>query len=123
MNTPKRRGLEKRPPMHSPARPVMSGNGRLSNYIGGEWREPGTSAHVDVVKPAAPEVLRQVPLSAAGAFPNWRRTPPVDRIKYLFSLRDLLLEHYEELARTITMESGKILDESRGERVGGGRAG
>ena len=106
----------------------MSGNGRLSNYIGGEWRESGTSAYVDVVNPATTEVLGQVPLSpageveqavaaAAGAFPNWRRTPPVDRIKYLFSLRDLLLEHYEELARTITMESGKILDESRGEML------
>ena len=29
----------------------MSGNGRLSNYIGGEWRESGTSAYVDVVNP------------------------------------------------------------------------
>ena len=38
-----------------------------------------------------------------------------DRVQYLFKLKALLHQHFEELARTITMECGKTLGESRGE--------
>src|SRR5437899_11491839 len=53
--------------------------------------------------------------AAAAAFPEWRRTPPEDRIQYLFKLKQLLEDHLEDLARTITTENGKTLAESRGE--------
>jgi malonate-semialdehyde dehydrogenase (acetylating) / methylmalonate-semialdehyde dehydrogenase len=46
---------------------------------------------------------------------EWRRTPPAERIQYLFKLKDLLEKNLEDLARTITMECGKTLEESRGE--------
>jgi malonate-semialdehyde dehydrogenase (acetylating)/methylmalonate-semialdehyde dehydrogenase len=38
-----------------------------------------------------------------------------DRVQPLFHLKQLLEEHLEELARTVTMECGKTLAESRGE--------
>jgi malonate-semialdehyde dehydrogenase (acetylating)/methylmalonate-semialdehyde dehydrogenase len=53
--------------------------------------------------------------SAAAAFPEWRRTPPEDRIQYLFKLKQLFEEHLEDLARFITMENGKTLSEARAE--------
>jgi malonate-semialdehyde dehydrogenase (acetylating)/methylmalonate-semialdehyde dehydrogenase len=96
------------------------------NYIDGEWRHSQARECLNVVNPATAEILGQVPLSpaaevaqaaeaAAAAFPGWRRTPPPQRIQYLFQLKNLLEENFEELSRTITMECGKTLEEARGE--------
>ena len=41
--------------------------------------------------------------------------PPSERVQYLFRLKNLLEEQFKDLARTITMECGKTLEESRGE--------
>src|SRR5262245_24271658 len=98
----------------------------LRNYIAGEWCASRASESLDVCNPATADVLARVPLSpaaevdqavqAAGkAFPDWRRTPVTDRVQYLFKLKALLHQHFDELARTITMECGKTLGESRGE--------
>lgn len=81
---------------------------------------------MDVVNPATAEVLGRVPFSppsevdeaaraAATAFENWRRVPATERVQFLFKLKALLEEHLEDLSRTITMECGKTLAESRGE--------
>jgi malonate-semialdehyde dehydrogenase (acetylating)/methylmalonate-semialdehyde dehydrogenase len=53
--------------------------------------------------------------SAAEAFPEWRRTPPEDRIQYLFKLKDLLERHFDDIARITTLENGKTLIESKAE--------
>lgn len=98
----------------------------IKNYINGEWQISSAANYLDVLNPATTEILGKVPLSpasevdvaakaAADAFMKWRRTPPGDRIQYLFKLKNLLEEHCEELARTITLECGKTLAESRGE--------
>jgi malonate-semialdehyde dehydrogenase (acetylating)/methylmalonate-semialdehyde dehydrogenase len=104
----------------------MARNDRLLNYIAGEWRPSAATDYLDVVNPATAEVLGRVPLSpaaevdqaahaAAAAFPGWRRVPATERIQYLFKLKGLLEEHFEDLSRTITQECGKTLDEARGE--------
>ena len=104
----------------------MSTNGRLLNYVDGEWRQSSATDYLEVINPATNDVLGQVPLSpaaevneaaqaAAIAFEEWRRTPAVERIQYLFRLKFLLEEHFEDIARTITIECGKTLGESRGE--------
>ena len=104
----------------------MTTNGRLLNYINGEWRQSAAADYLEVINPATSEVLAQVPLSpaaevdeaaqaAALAFEEWRRVPAVDRIQYLFRLKFLLEEQFEEIARIITMECGKTIGESRGE--------
>jgi len=78
------------------------------------------------MNPATGEVMRRVPAGASedvdaavraavAAFREWRRTPPQDRIQYLFKLKQLLEDHVEEIARIITTENGKTLGESRGE--------
>lgn len=53
--------------------------------------------------------------SAARAFPGWRSTPPGERVQYLFRFKQLLEDHFEEIARLTTQENGKTLAESRGE--------
>ncbi len=104
----------------------MSTNGRLPNYINGQWRSSFAKEFTDVINPATGETLAQVPLdveadvvaaieSAAAAFPEWRRTPPEERIQYLFKLKQLFEDHLEELASLVTTENGKTLTEARGE--------
>jgi malonate-semialdehyde dehydrogenase (acetylating)/methylmalonate-semialdehyde dehydrogenase len=45
----------------------------------------------------------------------WRRTPPGERIQYLFKLKYLLDEYIDELARIITLENGKTFGEAKAE--------
>ncbi len=97
----------------------------VKNFIGGEWVESQGPLR-DVVNPATGKTIARVPIStgaemdraiaaAREAYPNWRATPPVSRARYLFRLRELLEEHFEELSRIQTQEHGKTIDESRGE--------
>jgi malonate-semialdehyde dehydrogenase (acetylating)/methylmalonate-semialdehyde dehydrogenase len=99
---------------------------QLLNYIGGAWRAPAGVASLDVHNPATAEILARVPLSppaeaahaahaAATAFDAWRRTPAPARIQPLFKLKGLLEAHFDDLARTITQENGKIVEEAAGE--------
>lgn len=98
----------------------------IQNYVEGQWRRPASGTELPVVNPATAEELGRVPITsaaeveeaafaAARALPAWRRVPVGDRVQYLFKLRALLEEEFEDLARAITMEAGKTLVESRGE--------
>jgi malonate-semialdehyde dehydrogenase (acetylating) / methylmalonate-semialdehyde dehydrogenase len=96
------------------------------NYIAGEWYRSLSSESIDILNPANAELLARVPLAgrddvavavsaASAAFPAWRRTPPQNRIQYLFKFKHLLEQHTDEIARLTTQENGKTLAESRAE--------
>ncbi|HUN88175.1 MAG TPA: CoA-acylating methylmalonate-semialdehyde dehydrogenase [Terriglobales bacterium] len=97
----------------------------VKNYIGGEFKASG-GEYLKVVNPATQQVLATVPAStvsdvrsavaaAAKAFPAWRATPPEDRIQYLFKIKQLLEDHFDEIARVTTIENGKTLTEAKAE--------
>src|SRR2546429_4206183 len=97
----------------------------LRNYIGGEWVPAHATEMLDLTNPATGEPLGRVPLSdardvdqavaaAQTAFLKWREVPPVVRARYLFKLKYLMEEHFDEIATTVTREHGKTLDEARG---------
>ena len=97
----------------------------IHNFIGGEW-VASKGEIKDVVNPATDKTIARVPIStkeeidaavaaAKEAYPDWRRTPPVARSRYLFRYKELLEEYFEELSRIQTQEHGKTIDESRGE--------
>jgi malonate-semialdehyde dehydrogenase (acetylating) / methylmalonate-semialdehyde dehydrogenase len=99
---------------------------KIMNYIGGEWVEPQCMDFFEVLNPATGELLAHTPLcgkaevdaaarAAAQALSAWRRTPAQERIQYLFKLKTLLEANLDEIGRTITMESGKTLEEATGE--------
>src|SRR5271154_7356622 len=98
----------------------------LTNFITGRGTDSQASEWRDVVNPATGETLAQVPLAdaaevnqaveaAAAAFPEWRRTPPEDRIQPLFRLKMLLEDHIDELSRIIPQENGKTFTEAKAE--------
>jgi malonate-semialdehyde dehydrogenase (acetylating) / methylmalonate-semialdehyde dehydrogenase len=97
----------------------------LTNFVGGRWVESKARETLDVHNPARGEVIARTPLSTAEdvatavaaakkAFPAWRDTPPVVRARAMFQFKQILEEHFEEIARIVTTEHGKTLDESRG---------
>jgi len=105
---------------------VKSNYGKLKNYINGEWVDSESTQIANVMNPATGEAIAQVPFSTAGdveravraakdAFWEWRETPAVTRARYLYRLKNLLEEHFEELARIVSQDEGKEIDQARGE--------
>jgi malonate-semialdehyde dehydrogenase (acetylating)/methylmalonate-semialdehyde dehydrogenase len=99
---------------------------KLLNYVNGAWRQSTAERYLDVPNPATAEILAAVPLSPAAevdaavtaaqaAFTAWRRTPAPTRVQHLFKLKALMEENFEDLARSITIENGKTLEDARGE--------
>ena len=97
----------------------------LSNFIGGRWVPSSGTASIDVHNPATGQVIARTPLSGradvdravaagAAAFPGWSETPPVVRARSMFAFKALLEQHLDEIARIVTTEHGKTLDEARG---------
>ncbi|MDX1617645.1 MAG: CoA-acylating methylmalonate-semialdehyde dehydrogenase [Balneolaceae bacterium] len=104
----------------------MANQSTLSNYVNGKWDSPQNGDALDVMNPATGELISRVPLSgkaevdraanaARKAFQSWRQVPVTDRIQYLFKFKQLMEDNLDAIARTITMESGKTIHESRGE--------
>jgi malonate-semialdehyde dehydrogenase (acetylating)/methylmalonate-semialdehyde dehydrogenase len=104
---------------------TITGVRQLGHFAGGRWIDSRASETQDVINPATGAVLARVPLggaadvdavvaACAAAFPAWRATPPAQRVRPLFKLKQLLEDHFDELARTVTREHGKTVDEARG---------
>jgi malonate-semialdehyde dehydrogenase (acetylating)/methylmalonate-semialdehyde dehydrogenase len=104
----------------------MIQDGQLLNYIEGTWRRSHASEFLDVRNPATTETMVRVPLSSPGevdeavraahtAFADWRRTPSIERIQYLFKLKTLLDDHFDEIAKLTVDECGKTMAEAQGE--------
>ncbi len=94
--------------------------------IGGKWTGPCVENFTDVHNPSTGEVIARTPMcgaadvdaavqAAGAAFKKWSQTPAPSRAEILFKYRTLLTEHLEELARIVTRENGKTLDEARGD--------
>ncbi len=104
----------------------MIQDGQLLNFTNGTWQRAAATEFVDVQNPATHDTIVKVPLSscdevdqavqaAQAAWDGWRRTPPTERIQYLFKLKNLLETHFDEIARLTTEECGKTLVEAKAE--------
>src|SRR5579859_973614 len=104
----------------------MIQDGQLLNYINGKWQRSRATEFLNVQNPATAETLVRVPLTSAEevneaaqvaqtAFYEWRRTPLTERIQYLFKLKQLLEEHFDEISRLTVEECGKTMAEAQGE--------
>jgi malonate-semialdehyde dehydrogenase (acetylating)/methylmalonate-semialdehyde dehydrogenase len=98
----------------------------LKQYIGGQWVASTSDKTTPVINPATCEVLAYVPegtredvdraaKAADAAFEEWRSTPVLSRAQYMYRLKGLLEERFEDLSRIVVEENGKTRDEARGE--------
>jgi malonate-semialdehyde dehydrogenase (acetylating) / methylmalonate-semialdehyde dehydrogenase len=99
---------------------------KVRNYIGGEWTNSTSNEYVAITNPATGDALGSVPMgtskdvdaavaAAKSAFTTWRDVPVAVRARYLFDLRNLMEQNYEELLSICTQEHGKTIEESKGD--------
>ena len=95
-------------------------------FIDGAWRHKGAGGEIPVIDPSSGELLgiapaasiddtREAIAAASRAFPAWAATPAWTRADILHKVADALTASTEEAARTITLEAGKPLAQSRRE--------
>lgn len=86
----------------------------------------GAGERAEVTNPATGKVTNHLTLAdehtvdtavaaATAALANWAATPLVRRQQVLFRYRDLVDRHIDDLARCVTAEHGKTIDDARGE--------
>ncbi|HUF49424.1 MAG TPA: aldehyde dehydrogenase family protein [Longimicrobiales bacterium] len=100
---------------------------KFRNFIGGAWVDAHSGGTFENRNPAAvtdligtfprstAEDLDAAVAAAQRGFEQWRRTPPPLRGDVLRRVGDLLTERKEEIARAMTREMGKVLNETRGD--------
>jgi len=97
----------------------------VNHLIHGELTA-GTGRTADVFNPSTGAVSKQVALadratmqqaidSAKSAFPAWRNTPPAKRAQVMFRFKQLLEQHEAAIAKLISEEHGKTLEDAVGE--------
>jgi malonate-semialdehyde dehydrogenase (acetylating) / methylmalonate-semialdehyde dehydrogenase len=103
-----------------------SGLGRVSHWIGGRI-VPGESGRSGpVYNPATGEQTAEVDFASAEevdravatgkqAFPEWRAWSLSRRQELMFTIRELVHDRLDDLARILTSEHGKVLSDARGE--------
>ncbi|MES1953210.1 NAD-dependent succinate-semialdehyde dehydrogenase [Salinisphaera hydrothermalis] len=95
-------------------------------YIGGQWIQAGPDEKNPVRDPANGELLGHVPAldaeqmdsaidAASAAFDEWRHTAPLTRADRLYAWYEGMQNNREALARLMTLEQGKPINEARGE--------
>ncbi len=93
-------------------------------YLNGRWAAP--EAAIEVVNPSSGEVIGRVATvarrqlaealaDAQRAWPAWRSNAGPRPGALLIRIADVLKRRSEEIARTVTLENGKPLAQSRGE--------
>ena len=105
---------------------VKKDYGKVRNFVNGEWVDSTTKTWLDVKNPATTDTIAKVPMStkeemtkaieaANEAWWAWRETPPVSRARVMFNLKNIMEREFENIARIISQEQGKTIDDARGE--------
>jgi len=100
------------------------------HFIGGKFTPGEGDRFGDVFNPALGKPQSRVNLATAvdvdaavaaalSAFETWGNTSVTARARIMFSFRELLVQHEDELAKLISSEHGKTIDDARGEVVRG----
>ncbi|MCA9817731.1 MAG: aldehyde dehydrogenase family protein [Candidatus Obscuribacterales bacterium] len=97
------------------------------NLIGGEWVKSNTGKTFTSYSPANQEEVigsfadsdetdvKKAVDAAAKAFETWRKVPAPERAEIILRAGLLLEQHKESLAKDMTREMGKVLNEARGD--------
>ncbi len=104
---------------------LSAGLPQIPLWIDGKPQPASAQRFGEVFDPARGVAIRLTPLceaqdveravsAAARAFPAWRDTPPLRRARILMRFRDLLEIDKENLARLVSEEHGKTLEDAMG---------
>jgi malonate-semialdehyde dehydrogenase (acetylating) / methylmalonate-semialdehyde dehydrogenase len=99
-------------------------------FVDNEFKASSTDKWIDLFDPATNNLVTRVPQStdaelqaavdsAATAFPAWRATSVLARQQIMFKFVNLVREHWDRLASSITLEQGKTFADARGDVLRG----
>ncbi|AHG74685.1 Methylmalonate-semialdehyde dehydrogenase [Mannheimia varigena USDA-ARS-USMARC-1296] len=102
----------------------------VQNFINGVAVESQSQRITSVFNPATGEETKKVKLSTAtevdsaiaaadAAFKSWSQQSPLRRARILFKFKELLEANFDELARLISSEHGKVYSDAIGELTRG----
>ncbi|MEV0466631.1 CoA-acylating methylmalonate-semialdehyde dehydrogenase [Nocardia tengchongensis] len=89
-----------------------------SNGTAPVWN-PATGERQANVLLAGPADIDAAVKAAHEAFPGWADTSVMRRSRLMFAFRNLVEKHLDDLARIVSAEHGKVLDDARGELIRG----
>lgn len=99
---------------------------KLKPFINGRFVESATEKYTNAYDPSTGEVIAKVPCctkdevlaaveSAKEAYPAWAATPVQKRVQILYKMRELIVEHMDELTYLVALENGKNWAEAQGD--------
>jgi succinate-semialdehyde dehydrogenase / glutarate-semialdehyde dehydrogenase len=102
---------------------------KFGQFIDGKWQHSANKETYDVVNPATEEVIGKASKaspddvekalkSAEKGFEIWKKLTPWDRAKIIRNIADLIRKKNNELAKWMTLETGKPLSEGLAEVSG-----
>lgn len=99
---------------------------KIKYFSNGKFVESKTDVWYDLHNPSTGEVTGYAPCctndevleaieAAKAAYPAWSATPAIKRSQILYKVRNLLIEHMEELTTLVAEENGKVWAEAEGD--------
>ena len=99
---------------------------KLKYFCSGQYVESKTDKYYDLHNPSTGEVTGYAPCctadevneavaAAKAAYPGWSGTPAVKRAQIMYKIRDLIMEHMDELTMLVAEENGKVWAEAEGD--------
>lgn len=103
---------------------AISARTESSLLIGGEWRpatasspvvNPTTGGEIGRMSLATPKDTIAAIERASETFPDWSRYSPLKRSRVLRRVAELLRNHKDRIARILSAETGKLIEDARAE--------
>lgn len=99
---------------------------KLSIFLEDDFRLSTSGEYIPVLNPANQELLSEVPKTseeeilraveyAHTAFLEWRHTPVPERARLMLRYQALLKQHQDDIARILSLESGKTFADAKGD--------
>jgi len=89
----------------------FSGNSKKTSKV----FNPSTGEQTAEVKLASTQDMNAAVEAAKTAFTPWAKKPPLQRARVMFKFKELIERNFEELAKIIVSEHGKVFDDAKGE--------
>ncbi len=98
----------------------------LKYFTNNAFYESSATEFYDVYNPSTGELIAKSPkmpleevqaviANAAEAYKTWSRVPVIKRVQILYKVRELLVEHMDELTYLCAKEHGKVWNEAQGD--------